>query len=105
MNSTPDHASRLHEIYYAILRHQGPDPHPRLMKIGEEFGEVVSAYIGEQGLNKRKGNSHTPEDVANELCDVIITAFVALFDYVPYPVSYFDAALERVCHRVREVGS
>lgn len=105
MNITADDASRLHEIYYAILRHQGPDPHPRLMKIGEEFGEVVSAYIGSEGLNKRKGVSHTPDDIAKELCDVVITALVALYDYVPYPVGYFQEALQTVSERVREVGS
>lgn len=50
----------------------------RLMKIGEEFGEVVSAYIGMTGQNPRKGVTHTMDDLTAELCDVIVTAMVAL---------------------------
>lgn len=50
----------------------------RVMKLGEETGEVVAAYIGMTGQNPRKGVTGTVEDVADELCDVIVTAMVAL---------------------------
>ncbi|MFI0487649.1 MazG-like family protein [Actinomadura sp. 9N215] len=50
----------------------------RIMKIGEEFGEVVNAHIGTIGQNPRKGTYATRSDVAKELCDVIVTAMVAL---------------------------
>ncbi|WP_063856833.1 MazG-like family protein [Streptomyces cyaneogriseus] len=50
----------------------------RLLKLVEEAGEVAQAYIGTVGQNPRKGVTHTREDVADELCDVIITAMVAL---------------------------
>jgi NTP pyrophosphatase (non-canonical NTP hydrolase) len=50
----------------------------RLLKLVEEAGEVASAYIGMTGQNPRKGVTHTRQDVADELCDVAITALVAL---------------------------
>ncbi|MGW3351717.1 MazG-like family protein [Nonomuraea rubra] len=50
----------------------------RLMKIGEEYGEAVAAYIGLTGQNPRKGVTHTHDDLAGELCDIVITALVAL---------------------------
>ncbi|MGV9352353.1 MazG-like family protein [Streptomyces misionensis] len=50
----------------------------RLLKLVEEAGEVAQAYIGTVGQNPRKGVTHTTTDVADELCDVIITAMVAL---------------------------
>lgn len=50
----------------------------RIMKIGEEFGEVVSARIGMIGQNPRKGVYATRDDVVKELCDVIVTAMVAM---------------------------
>ncbi|MGI5288062.1 MazG-like family protein [Nonomuraea polychroma] len=50
----------------------------QLLKIVEEAGEVAAAYIGMTGQNPRKGVTHTREDVAGELCDVVITALVAL---------------------------
>ncbi|QNP71195.1 MazG-like family protein [Streptomyces roseirectus] len=50
----------------------------RVLKIGEEFGEVAEALHGALGANPRKGASHTWDDVRQELCDVIVTAMVAL---------------------------
>lgn len=50
----------------------------RLMKLSEEVGEVMQAYIGMVGQNPRKGVTHSVADVALELCDVIVTAAVAL---------------------------
>jgi NTP pyrophosphatase (non-canonical NTP hydrolase) len=50
----------------------------RLLKLTEEVGEVAEAYIGIQGLNRRKGTCRTTDDLLAELADVIITAAVAM---------------------------
>ena len=50
----------------------------RMLKVTEEAGEVASAWIGMHGQNPRKGVTHTKEDVAAELADVVITALVAI---------------------------
>jgi NTP pyrophosphatase (non-canonical NTP hydrolase) len=49
----------------------------RVLKIAEEFGEAVQAWIGVTGQNPRKGVTHTRQDVAGELGDVAVTALVA----------------------------
>jgi NTP pyrophosphatase (non-canonical NTP hydrolase) len=49
----------------------------RVLKIAEEFGEAVQAWIGVTGQNPRKGITHTRRQVADELGDVAITALVA----------------------------
>ena len=49
----------------------------RILKIAEEFGEAVQAWIGVTGQNPRKGITHTRRHVADELGDVAITALVA----------------------------
>lgn len=49
----------------------------RIGKIGEEFGEVIEAYIGLTGQNPRKGTTHTADDVLKELLDVAVTALGA----------------------------
>ena len=49
----------------------------RLAKIGEEFGEVIEAWIGYTGQNPRKGKTHRKDDVIEELLDVAITALGA----------------------------
>jgi NTP pyrophosphatase (non-canonical NTP hydrolase) len=50
----------------------------RIAKITEEAGEATQAWIGVLGQNPRKGVTHTVEDVAGELADVVFTAAVAL---------------------------
>jgi len=49
----------------------------RITKIGEEFGEVVAAYIGATGQNPRKGVTHDLGHVCDELLDVAVTALGA----------------------------
>jgi hypothetical protein len=59
----------------------GRGPHEiavRVMKIAEETGEAISAYIGLTGQNPRKGVTADPDDLAVELCDVVLAALVAL---------------------------
>lgn len=96
------------EIHKAIIAHQGwgsDGDSLRLMKLTEEVGEVVQAYIGYTGANKRKGVTHSELDIAKELCDVIITAMVALHDWVDQPELFLEAHLLGVSERVKEVGS
>ena len=50
----------------------------RVMKLAEETGEAVAAYIGMTGQNPRKGTYATLDDLTAELCDVVVTAMVAL---------------------------
>lgn len=94
----------LEVLYLTIADHQGSDPQFRLMKIGEEFGEVVQAYIGAKGMNKRKGFGSVAE-IKKELADVLITAFVALFDFDDYPVSVLTDRIEQIENRMKEQGS
>ena len=83
----------------------GRGPHEiavRVMKIAEETGEAVSAYIGLTGQNPRKGVTHTWEDVQGELCDVVITALVALRTLTPDTREVFTRHLEKVTARSLE---
>ncbi|MFD7661008.1 MazG-like family protein [Streptomyces sp. NPDC059788] len=75
----------------------------RILKIVEEAGEVAQAWIGMTGQNPRKGVTHTREDVADELCDVMITAATALASVVDKPEQVFAAHLGRVQQRVSEL--
>ena len=59
----------------------GRGPHEtatRVMKIAEETGEAVAAYIITTGTNHRKGATATADDLAGELCDVVLAALIAL---------------------------
>ncbi|MFD3313822.1 MazG-like family protein [Streptomyces sp. NPDC058694] len=71
----------------------------RMLKLSEEVGEVAEAVIGATGQNPRKGVSHTWDDVQAELCDVIITAAVALRTLTPETREVFAAHLARVTDR------
>jgi NTP pyrophosphatase (non-canonical NTP hydrolase) len=61
----------------------------RLLKLSEEVGEVMQAYIGMTGQNPRKGVTHSRDDVAAELCDVILTAMTALHSFAEDPEATF----------------
>ncbi|WP_307167565.1 MazG-like family protein [Streptomyces rishiriensis] len=71
----------------------------RVLKLSEEVGEVAQAVIGATGQNPRKGVSHTWEDVQAELCDVAITALVALRTLTPQAEAVFAEHLARVEER------
>jgi hypothetical protein len=71
----------------------------RIMKLTEEAGEVTQAVIGTLGQNPRKGVTHTWEDVQAELCDVVLTAMVALATITPDARNTFDRHLARVADR------
>ncbi|GAA3808914.1 MazG-like family protein [Sphaerisporangium flaviroseum] len=71
----------------------------RILKVSEEAGEVAEAVVGAFGQNPRKGFTHTWEDVDAELCDVILTAMVALRSRNPDAAKVFSAHLAGVTSR------
>ncbi|MFF3497760.1 MazG-like family protein [Streptomyces sp. NPDC003247] len=71
----------------------------RMLKLSEEVGEAAQAVIGATGQNPRKGTSHTWEDVEAALCDVVITALVALRTLTPDARGVFGRHLARVAER------
>ncbi|MCY0961933.1 MazG-like family protein [Streptomyces sp. H27-H5] len=72
----------------------------RVLKIGEEFGEVAEALHGALGSNPRKGSSHTWEDVTKELVDVAVTTLVALATIDPDGAKTLDARLTALVDRI-----
>ncbi|QEU92857.1 hypothetical protein [Streptomyces kanamyceticus] len=72
----------------------------RLLKVSEEAGEAAAAYIGMTGQNPRKGMTHTRNDVAQELADVIVAAAVALLSLTDHAPSVLDAKLHNAAHRL-----
>ena len=84
-------------------RENGLSPHEtamRLLKLVEEAGEASQAYIGLVGQNPRKGQTHRNVDVADELCDVIVTAMVALHSFTEDPAGHFEAKIAKIAARV-----
>lgn len=71
----------------------------QLLKIQEEAGEVAEAVIGAMGQNPRKGHSHTWDDVESEICDVVVTAMVALTRMNPEAPTVFARHLSRIAAR------
>jgi NTP pyrophosphatase (non-canonical NTP hydrolase) len=76
----------------------------RMLKLSEEVGEVAQAVIGATGQNPRKGTTHTWDDVEAELCDVVITALVALRTLTPQAREVFGRHLARVTERSLGTG-
>jgi NTP pyrophosphatase (non-canonical NTP hydrolase) len=68
----------------------------RLLKVTEEAGEVAQAWIGMTGQNPRKGVTHTAADVADELCDVITAAMVALTTIITDPAAHFTRKVQQI---------
>lgn len=80
----------------------------RLAKIGEEFGEVVAAYIGATGQNPRKGITHQMYDVEKELLDVALTALAAyehLTGNTGRSMDVFASQVARVVARARKADT
>ncbi|MFI2434600.1 MazG-like family protein [Streptomyces sp. NPDC018693] len=72
----------------------------RVLKIGEEYGEVAEALHGALGANPRKGRSHTWNDVQTELADVIVTSMVALATVAPDARHVLQERLDVLLNRV-----
>lgn len=72
----------------------------RVLKLSEEVGEVAEAVHGAMGANPRKGVSAGGwADVETELCDVIVTAMVALRSLTPDAQKLFDDRLRMIAER------
>jgi hypothetical protein len=72
----------------------------RVLKIGEENGEVVDAFLGALGQNPRKGITNGFDRVGEELTDVVITTLVAMYTVLGEAApAAFAAAFERVTAR------
>lgn len=71
----------------------------RLMKVTEEAGEVAQAYLGVHGQNPRKGITRIVPDVQDELCDVIVSAAVALASLIGNPEDVLTAKLAKIADR------
>ncbi|QCX81196.1 hypothetical protein C9F11_38065 [Streptomyces sp. YIM 121038] len=71
----------------------------RILKLTEEVGEAGQAWIGVQGQNPRKGVTHTIADVQDELCDVIVTAAVALASISGEPEDVLAEKLAKIAAR------
>lgn len=89
--------ARVRAIVNRLDATNGTSPHEtamRLLKLVEEAGEVAQAYIGMTGQNPRKGVTHSAGDVAAELCDVILTAMVALHGFTDRPAALLAGIAE-----------
>jgi NTP pyrophosphatase (non-canonical NTP hydrolase) len=98
------------DLYEEFAAHQDhlpttSGPAIRLIKLQEEAGEVAEAFIGSTGANLRKGVNHGRNDVAKELCDVVITAMVALHDWTDNPEQFLKDQLQQLTVRVKKEGS
>ncbi|GAA3810718.1 MazG-like family protein [Streptomyces chiangmaiensis] len=97
---------RLHAWLDANRTHDGTEGLLlRVLKLSEEVGEVAQAVIGATGQNPRKGTTHSWDDVQAELCDVVITALVALRTLTPDARQVFAAHLDRVARRSLGTGT
>ncbi|MFE4915873.1 MazG-like family protein [Streptomyces sp. NPDC056652] len=103
---TTTHWQTIRDLVAWIDGSNGRDPHEiamRILKVTEEAGEVSAAYIGMTGQNPRKGVTHTLVDVQGELCDVMLTAAVALASLSDDPAAVFDAKIRKVAERAAAV--
>lgn len=80
------------------------DDEMRIMKLSEEVGEVVRAYIGVTGQNPRKGKTHTVQDLYDELADVAITALCALQHFTQDKDVTADVFFQKLASIKKRVG-
>ena len=76
---TPDQWATIRRLVDWVDRANGRSPHEvsmRILKITEEKGEVADAYLGMTGQNEDA--TYNLDDVTDELCDVMLSAAVAL---------------------------
>lgn len=76
----------------------------RVVKVAEERGEVVDAYVGATGANPRKGVYGCIDDVVHEMLDTAVTALCAVEHFqgndgsttLSMLLDHIDALAERV---------
>lgn len=74
----------------------------RIAKMGEEFGEVVDAFIGATGQNPRKGVYAGMVKVMDECADTALTAILAIQHFTKdadVTEAYIQGALDRALSR------
>ncbi|WP_405011954.1 MazG-like family protein [Kitasatospora sp. NBC_01539] len=71
----------------------------RVLKLSEEVGEVAQAVIGATGQNPRKGVTNGWDEVEKELCDVVVSALVALRTLTPDAAGVFARRLAAIEER------
>lgn len=72
----------------------------RLLKVGEEYGELCDAYIGVTGQNPRKGIYATPDDLMKEGLDTVFTVIVFLLSR--FDVTDINAAWRQHCEKIAQ---
>jgi NTP pyrophosphatase (non-canonical NTP hydrolase) len=72
----------------------------RILKLVEEVGEIAQARIGQLGQNPRKGVTHSADDVADELVDMVVTALVALQSLEIDPTTVLTRKAETIALRL-----
>ena len=71
-----------------------------LGKAAKLVGKAM-VYVAVMGLIRPDDE----DDVAKELADVVVTAMVALHDWVPSPKLFMEKHLEGLLKRIKEEGS
>lgn len=79
--------------------------HYQITKLMEEVGETAQAFIGYSGQNPRKGHTHSMGDVADEVCDVIVTGMVLLSTIMEGSAeAVFKGRIDGIMNRARKDG-
>jgi NTP pyrophosphatase (non-canonical NTP hydrolase) len=73
----------------------------RIMKLAEETGEAMQAWMGYNGYNPRKGYTHDLAGVLSELADVTIAGCIAIASLDPGRLEqHLIERLQFVCDRL-----
>ncbi|MFE1515833.1 hypothetical protein ACFW9I_03190 [[Kitasatospora] papulosa] len=101
-----DTAEDLLAVQWADVRRDTRNFTTCFYEIVASIGRAARTYIGMTGQNPRKGVTHTREDVAAELCDVILAAAVALVLVTDGKAEQvLSAKLAKVAARASKVGA
>lgn len=86
---------------YIQLQHKNTahEDDMQIMKLAEEVGEVVQAWLSWAKQNPRKPNELNLDDVLNELADVIITAWCNIQRFTADP----DAPRRLLAERTKKI--
>lgn len=86
-----------------VLGNDGVQGIHQVMKLSEEVGEATQAYMGWQGINPRKGVTHTQAEFLAEVADVALTAMTTLAFFGEEPMQAIrdriDVARNRIIDR------
>jgi hypothetical protein len=91
-------SKRITDSYPRTLCQEATDRR-RLDKVAIEAGEMLDAYSGVVGENPRKGVTHTPDDVLDELLDVALTALGAYEHLTGFQGRCLDALAEQAVRK------